>query len=36
VVNDYFLVRTASFIPRGAMSGDELAAENIDGFRWWR
>ncbi|MDH6129294.1 NUDIX domain-containing protein [Kitasatospora sp. GP82] len=36
VVNDYFLVRTASFRPRGAMSDDELAAENIDGFRWWR
>jgi 8-oxo-dGTP diphosphatase len=35
VVNDYFLVRTASFRPRGAMSDDELAAENIDGFRWW-
>ncbi|WP_434096279.1 NUDIX hydrolase [Streptosporangium roseum] len=36
VVNDYFLVRTASFDPCGAMSDDELAAENIDGFRWWR
>lgn len=35
VVNDYFLVRVASF-PRGAMSDDELAAENIVGFRWWR
>jgi 8-oxo-dGTP diphosphatase len=35
VVNDYFLVRTASFHPRGAMSDDELAAEYIDGFRWW-
>jgi 8-oxo-dGTP diphosphatase len=36
VVNDYFLIRTAAFRPRGAMSDDELAAENIDGFRWWR
>jgi 8-oxo-dGTP diphosphatase len=36
VVNDYFLVRTTSFTPRGTMSGDELAAENIAGFRWWR
>ncbi|MFE7357362.1 NUDIX hydrolase [Streptomyces sp. NPDC057543] len=36
VVNDYFLVRTTSFHPRGAMSDDELAAENIDGFRWWQ
>jgi hypothetical protein len=25
-----------SFIPCGALSGEELAAENIDGFRWWR
>lgn len=29
VVNDYFLVRTASFRPRGAMSDDELAAECV-------
>jgi 8-oxo-dGTP diphosphatase len=36
VVNDYFLIRTAAFRPRGAMSDEELAAENIDGFRWWR
>jgi 8-oxo-dGTP diphosphatase len=36
VVNDYFLVRTTSFTPRGTMSDDELAAENIGGFRWWR
>ncbi|MFF3441954.1 NUDIX domain-containing protein [Streptosporangium sp. NPDC002721] len=36
VVNDYFLVRVASFDPRGAMSDDELATENIAGFRWWR
>jgi 8-oxo-dGTP diphosphatase len=35
VINDYFLIRTASFHPRGAMSDGELAAENIDGFRWW-
>jgi ADP-ribose pyrophosphatase YjhB (NUDIX family) len=36
LINDYFLVRTPSFQPRGAMSDDELAAENIVGFRWWR
>jgi 8-oxo-dGTP diphosphatase len=36
VVNDYFLVRTTSFTPRGTMSDDELSAENIAGFRWWR
>lgn len=35
VVNDYFLVRTASFNPCGAMSVNELAAENVEGFRWW-
>jgi 8-oxo-dGTP pyrophosphatase MutT (NUDIX family) len=35
VVNDYFLVRAASFRPRGTMSDDELASENISGFRWW-
>jgi ADP-ribose pyrophosphatase YjhB (NUDIX family) len=35
VVNDYFLVRTAAFDPRGALSDDELAAENISGLEWW-
>jgi 8-oxo-dGTP diphosphatase len=35
-VNDYFLIRTTSFDPGGALSGGELAAENISGFRWWR
>jgi 8-oxo-dGTP pyrophosphatase MutT (NUDIX family) len=36
VVNDYFLVRTSRFDPRGALSDDELAAEHISGWRWWR
>lgn len=35
VVNDYFLVRTAGFNPRGALSDDELAEENITGLEWW-
>lgn len=35
VVNDYFLVRTGAFVPRGTMSDDELAAENISKLRWW-
>jgi 8-oxo-dGTP diphosphatase len=35
VINDYFLVRTTAFVPRGSMTDDELAAENISGFRWW-
>ncbi|MEU8155284.1 NUDIX domain-containing protein [Micromonospora sp. NPDC048986] len=35
VVNDYFLVRTASFTPRGVMSDEELAAEHVIGWRWW-
>lgn len=35
VINDYFLVRTASFQPRGSLSDDELAGENIVGFHWW-
>jgi 8-oxo-dGTP diphosphatase len=34
-VSDYFLVRTAVFKPRGTMSDDELAAENISELRWW-
>ncbi|MDQ0718723.1 8-oxo-dGTP diphosphatase [Streptomyces luteogriseus] len=36
VINDYFLIRTAFFNPRGALSDDELAAENITGLKWWR
>ncbi|WP_155371359.1 NUDIX domain-containing protein [Catellatospora vulcania] len=35
VINDVFLVRTASFAPRGAMTDAELAEENISEFRWW-
>jgi 8-oxo-dGTP diphosphatase len=35
VINDFFLVRTASFVPRGSLSDDELAAEGVLGFRWW-
>ena len=36
VINDYFLVRTSQFEPRGSLSDDDLAAENISGMRWWR
>ena len=36
VVNDYFLVRTMRFDPRGVLSDDDLAAEHISGMRWWR
>ncbi|MCX3285619.1 NUDIX domain-containing protein [Streptomyces sp. NEAU-H22] len=35
VINDYFLVRTAGFDPRGTLSDVELAAENISGLEWW-
>jgi ADP-ribose pyrophosphatase YjhB (NUDIX family) len=36
VVNDYFLVRTKRFDPRGALPEDNLAAEHITEMRWWR
>jgi 8-oxo-dGTP diphosphatase len=36
VVNDYFLVRTTRFDPRGALSDTELAAEHISAMRWWQ
>ncbi|MER7762351.1 NUDIX domain-containing protein [Streptomyces sp. NPDC097619] len=36
VLMDYFLVRAAAFRPAGSLSTEELAAENITGFRWWR
>jgi 8-oxo-dGTP diphosphatase len=35
VINDYFLVRTVAFTPRGSMTDAELAAEGVTGFRWW-
>ncbi|WP_435134671.1 hypothetical protein [Actinacidiphila sp. bgisy144] len=35
VVNDHFLVRTADFRPRGALSDAQLAAEHISGLKWW-
>ncbi|MET8149632.1 NUDIX hydrolase [Actinoplanes sp. NPDC049668] len=36
IVNDYFLVRTNHFRPRGELTDDQLAAqENLAGFRWW-
>ena len=35
VVQDYFLVRSPTFAPRGTMSDDQLAAENIGELRWW-
>jgi 8-oxo-dGTP diphosphatase len=36
LVNDYYLVRTTRFDPRGALTDDCLAAEHISGMRWWR
>lgn len=36
IVNDYFLVRANHFLPRGELTDDQLAAENLAGFRWWR
>jgi ADP-ribose pyrophosphatase YjhB (NUDIX family) len=35
LINDYFLVRTAAFAPRGSMTDEQLAAENLFGLRWW-
>ncbi|WP_250009335.1 NUDIX domain-containing protein [Actinoplanes sp. M2I2] len=37
IVNDYFLVRTARFEPRGEFTDDHLAADELlETFRWWR
>lgn len=33
---EYLLVRTAAFEPDGALSREELASENVTGFRWWQ
>jgi len=34
-VNDFFLVRVPTFVPRGSLSDAELAAEGVTGLRWW-
>lgn len=36
IINDYFLVRVSQFQPRGELTDDELAAENLAAFRWWQ
>ena len=36
IVNDYFLIRATHFEPRGELTDDELAAEHIAAFRWWK
>lgn len=35
VVNDFFLVRTDSFVPHGTMTQEQLHAELLHGHRWW-
>ncbi|MCY1139344.1 NUDIX domain-containing protein [Actinoplanes sp. Pm04-4] len=35
LINDYFLVRTTHFEPRGEFTDEQIAAEHIAGFRWW-
>jgi 8-oxo-dGTP diphosphatase len=35
VINDYFLIRTTAFSPRGSLTAEQLAAENVTGLRWW-
>ena len=34
-INDYFLVRVPAFTPRGLLTDEQLAAENVTGLRWW-
>ncbi|MGC4807839.1 NUDIX domain-containing protein [Micromonospora sp. DT233] len=36
IINDYFLVRAKHFQPRGELTDDQLAAENLAAFRWWQ
>lgn len=35
VINDYFLIRVPAFTPRGTLTPEQLAAENVGEFRWW-
>jgi 8-oxo-dGTP pyrophosphatase MutT (NUDIX family) len=37
IINDYFLVRTNHFDPRGELTDDQLATEeHLATFRWWQ
>jgi|SRR5882757_6227950 len=37
IINDYFLIRTTYFQPRGELTDNQLAAvENLAGFQWWQ
>ena len=35
VINDFYLVRTSAFEPRGTLSDEQLLAENLVELRWW-
>ena len=35
VINDYYLVRTDTFTPKGSLGPEILRSENITSFRWW-
>ncbi|MCM4081563.1 NUDIX domain-containing protein [Paractinoplanes hotanensis] len=35
-INDYYLVRLPAFTAQGTLTPDQLAAENVGEFRWWR
>jgi 8-oxo-dGTP pyrophosphatase MutT (NUDIX family) len=35
VINDYYLIRTTRFTPRGSLSPAELARESVGHFDWW-
>ena len=34
-IDDFFLVRTAAFEPRGAFTDEQLRAEGMGATRWW-
>jgi 8-oxo-dGTP diphosphatase len=34
VINDFYFVRSATFEPRGMLSDDQLAAENLLELQW--
>ena len=35
VINDFYFVRTTAFEPRGTLTEEQLAAENLTESRWW-
>jgi 8-oxo-dGTP diphosphatase len=35
VIEDFYVVRTQAFEPRGSLTDEQLVGEGVSGFEWW-